>query len=251
MRIGLLGGSFNPAHEGHRYIAELARRRLRLDQVWLMVSPGNPLKSARGMGSFAERLASARRVSDGRRIVATGIEAALGTRYTVDTLRELRRRFPSARFVWLMGADILEQLPRWLRWTDIAKAVPFAVLPRPGYTQRALAGSAARRLAHARHPARAGGILARLPRPAWIFFPAAQHSASATAIRQAVKEHSHPQQTPFRSADDPARADAAQDAAPQAAQARPARRRQDARHGPQEGGGRRPAQVAGGKRPRP
>ncbi len=162
-------------------------RRLRLDQVWLVVSPGNPLKPVRGMAPFAERLASARRVADGRRIVATAIERALGTRYTVDTLRELRRRFPRARFVWLMGADNLTQFPRWRGWLAIAGTMPFAVLPRPGYNHRALAGRAARRLAAARLPARSGALLAQHRPPAWIFLPVPQHAASASAIRAAGK----------------------------------------------------------------
>jgi nicotinate-nucleotide adenylyltransferase len=186
-RIGLLGGSFNPAHQGHRHVAEMALRRLRLDQVWLMVSPGNPLKPVRGMAPFAERLASARRVADGRRLVATGIEATLATRFTVDTLRELRRRFPRARFVWLMGADNLQQLPRWRGWLSIADAMPFAVLPRPGYNHRALAGQAAKRLGSARLSARRASLLAGRRAPAWIFLPVPQHAASASAIRAAGK----------------------------------------------------------------
>ena len=107
MRIGLLGGSFNPAHAGHRHVIEQARRRLRLHQVWLLVSPGNPLKPQHGMAPFDQRLASARNLADGRRVVASAIEAVFGTRYTIDTLRRLLRRFPRVRFVWLMGADIL------------------------------------------------------------------------------------------------------------------------------------------------
>jgi nicotinate-nucleotide adenylyltransferase len=161
----------------------MALRRLRLDQVWLMVSPGNPLKPVRGMAPFAERLASARRMADGRRLVATGIEAALATRFTVDTLRELRRRFPHARFVWLMGADNLYQLPRWRGWLAIARAMPFAVLPRPGYNHRALAGQAAKRLGSARLAPRRSGLLADSAAPAWIFLPVPQHAASASAIR--------------------------------------------------------------------
>src|ERR1700722_3728277 len=146
IRVGLLGGSFNPAHEGHRHVAELALRQLRLDQVWLLVSPGNPLKPIDGMAPLADRLAGAARIGDGRRVVATGVEAALGTRYTVDTLRVLLRRFPRARFVWIMGADILEQFPHWRRWMDIVCRLPLVVLPRPRYTNRALAGQAAHRL---------------------------------------------------------------------------------------------------------
>ena len=184
-RIGLLGGSFNPAHEGHRHVAELARRRLRLHQVWLLVSPGNPLKPVDGMATLAARLAAARRIADGRRIVATAIEAALGTRYTDDTLRALRRRFPRVRFVWVMGADNLEQLPRWRRWRAVVAAMPFAVVPRPTYNHRALAGLAARRLRRVRRAAHAAPALAGMAPPAWVFLPAPQHAASASAIRAA------------------------------------------------------------------
>ncbi|MGI3776543.1 MAG: nicotinate-nucleotide adenylyltransferase [Janthinobacterium lividum] len=182
-RVGLLGGSFNPAHEGHRHVAELALRRLRLDQVWLMVSPGNPLKPRRGMAAFADRLASAQAVADGRRVVATGIERRLGTVYTLDTLRALRRRFPRTRFVWLMGADIVAELPRWRRWTELVRVVPFAVLPRPSYTRRALAGRAAQRLRACRIPARAAATLADQAPPAWVFLPAREVGVSATALR--------------------------------------------------------------------
>lgn len=183
MRIGLLGGSFNPAHVGHRQIIDVARRRLRLDQVWLLVSPGNPLKPQRGMAPFGQRLASARAIADGRRVVASAIEAVFGTRYSIDTLRRLLRQFPRARFVWLMGADILEQLPRWRRWLDIARGIPFAVLPRPSYNHRALAGHAARRLGHARRPARSAPVLSEFTAPAWVFLCVPQHAASASAIR--------------------------------------------------------------------
>lgn len=184
MRVGLLGGSFNLAHAGHLHIARLALRRLRLDQVWLLVSPGNPLKPARGMAALADRLASARAIADGRRIIATGIEAALGTRFTVDTLRALRRRFPNVCFVWLMGADNLTQLPRWRRWQTMARQMPFAVLPRPTYNHRALASRAALRLRRHRHPAREASLLATTVAPSWIFLPARQHHASATDIRR-------------------------------------------------------------------
>jgi nicotinate-nucleotide adenylyltransferase len=182
-RIGLLGGSFNPAHEGHRHVAQRVKRALRLDEVWLLVSPGNPLKPRAGMAPFAQRLASARGIADGRRIVATGIEAALGTRFTRDTLRALRLRFPRTRFVFVIGADNLVQLPRWKGWAGMAARTPIAVLPRPGWTRRALAGQAARRLArHRRRPAAllAGPVPAHAP---WSFVPAAENAASATAIR--------------------------------------------------------------------
>jgi nicotinate-nucleotide adenylyltransferase len=169
-------------------VAQLARRRLRLDQVWLLVSPGNPLKPRDGMAPFRDRLASARGMTDGRRIVASGIEAALNTRYTVDTLRLLRRRFPRARFVWIMGADILEQLPRWRRWLDIVGLMPFVVLPRPNYNHRALAGLAARRLRTHRRPA-AESVLLPGRAPGWVFLPERQNTLSATAIRQAAEGH--------------------------------------------------------------
>ncbi len=187
-RIGLLGGSFNPAHEGHLHVAELALRALRLDEVWLMVSPGNPLKPARGMAPFAQRLASARRVADGRRVKASDIEARLGTRYTRDTLAELARRFPLVRFVFLIGADNLVQLPRWRGWERMVARTPIAVLPRPGWTRRALVGLAARRLRH--HRRRPAALLAE-PVPAhapWSFILAPENAASATAIRAAAAQ---------------------------------------------------------------
>jgi nicotinate-nucleotide adenylyltransferase len=182
-----LGGSFNPAHEGHRHIAELALTRLGLDQVWLMVSPGNPLKSGDGMAAFPQRLAGAAAIGDGRRVIATGIEAAFGTRYSVDTLRMLRRRFPRIQFVWLMGADILTQLPCWRRWREIARDLPFVVLPRPGYTLRALAGQAARSLRAGRRPAHEAPVLSRW-RSGWVLLPAPENAASATAIREARRQ---------------------------------------------------------------
>lgn len=185
-RVGLLGGSFNPAHGGHAHIAALALRRLRLHQVWLLVSPGNPLKHAGGMAPLPDRLESAARIADGRRVVATAIEQRLRTRYTFDTLRALQRRFPRVRFVWLMGADNLVQLPRWQHWTGIAATMPLAVMPRPTYNQRALAGQAARRLRPALLPARTAPALATAPAPAWTFLPAQQDPSSATAIRARI-----------------------------------------------------------------
>ncbi|MFC7554240.1 nicotinate-nucleotide adenylyltransferase [Pseudoroseomonas wenyumeiae] len=180
LRIGLLGGSFNPAHEGHQHVARMALRALRLDQVWMMVSPGNPLKPARGMAPFAERLASARRMAQPPRILATGIEAALGERYSARTLAKLATRFPLARFVWIIGADNLWQLPRWRQWQALVAQTPVAVLPRPGWTRKALAGQAARRLRRFRQK-RPG----QMPKhgPAWTLVPARENSASATAIR--------------------------------------------------------------------
>ena len=190
MRIGLLGGSFNPAHEGHAHVAALARRRMRLDQVWLLVSPGNPLKPSAGMAPLPERMAGARALADGRRVVATAIEAAWRTNYTIDTMRLLRQRFPNARFVWVMGADILEQLPRWRRWRDITSHLSFAVLPRPTYNHAALAGQAARQLRPKRRAAREAALLPGLA-SGWAFLPARQNASSATALR-AAREGSVP-----------------------------------------------------------
>nr|WP_159349906.1 nicotinate-nucleotide adenylyltransferase [Roseomonas harenae] len=188
VRIGLLGGSFNPAHEGHRHVAEIARRALRLDEVWLLVSPGNPLKPRAGMARFAERLESARRIADGRRILATDIEARLGLRETERTLARLRRRFPRARFVWIMGADNLSQLPRWRRWRRLARRTPIAVLPRPGWTRRAMHGSAATVLRRHRRPC--GALLSGASgiHAPWCMIPAREHPASATAIRARLSQ---------------------------------------------------------------
>ncbi|MDB5695878.1 MAG: nicotinate-nucleotide adenylyltransferase [Sphingomonas bacterium] len=138
-RIGLLGGSFNPAHRGHRGITLAAMRALGLDEVWWLVSPGNPLKPKAGMAPLAARLASARAMARRAPIRATAIEAELGTRYTIDTLRALKVRYPHLRFVWLMGADNLGQFHRWRDWRGIARTVPIAVIARPPYTSKALA----------------------------------------------------------------------------------------------------------------
>lgn len=183
-RIGLLGGSFNPAHAGHAHVARVALRALRLDQVWLMVSPGNPLKPAAGMAPFATRMASAQAVADGVRIISSDIEARLGSRRTHRTVALLRRRFPRVDFVLVLGADNLLQLPRWRRWRDIARHVVLAVLPRPGYSRASLRSQAATAMrAGRRHPgalmAEAGG--------AWCFIPAAERAISATAIRAATR----------------------------------------------------------------
>jgi nicotinate-nucleotide adenylyltransferase len=158
--------------------------RAGLDRLWLMVSPGNPLKPAKGMAPFAERLASARKIADGRRIIATDIEKRLGTRYTADTMRALKRRFPGHKFVWLMGADNLSQLPKWGRWLEIVHAMPMLVVPRPKATRQALAGQAVKRFAKHRLPARAGLCLPGAAAPAWILLPVKENPASATALRQ-------------------------------------------------------------------
>jgi nicotinate-nucleotide adenylyltransferase len=182
-RVGLLGGSFNPAHGGHLHISRLALERLGLDEVWWLVSPQNPLKPAAGMAPLDERLERARAIVDDRRIVVTAIERDLGTRYAVDTLDLLKRRFPDTRFVWVMGADNLVQVPRWKRWRTVFRTVPIAVFARPTYSSRALSGRAAQRFAGARvRAARARG-LADLRPPAWVFLRTPLHEVSATRIR--------------------------------------------------------------------
>jgi nicotinate-nucleotide adenylyltransferase len=185
-RIGLLGGSFNPAHRGHLHLSLAALRHLDLDEVWWMVSPQNPLKPVAGMAPFAERLQQAQSVaSRHRRIRVTDIEARLGGSYcyTADTLKILTRRFPRWRFVWLMGSDNLIQLPRWAHWTEIFRTVPIAVFDRPSYSQRALAGIAAQRFAHDRVAENAARWLAETKPPAWAFFHTRLDPTSATRIR--------------------------------------------------------------------
>ncbi len=161
-------------------MALTALARLRLDQVWALVSPQNPLKPVCGMAPLAARLAAARAALRHPRIVATDIEAHLGTRFTADTLAALQTRFPRVDFVWIMGADSLAGLHRWERWRRIAASVPIAVLPRPGHTLPALAGPAARALARLRRPARTAPVLSA---PGWTMLTTAQNPSSATRIR--------------------------------------------------------------------
>jgi nicotinate-nucleotide adenylyltransferase len=170
LRIGLMGGSFNPAHEGHRYVAETAIRRLRLDYVWMLVAPQNPLKPVAGMANLEKRLAGARKLAgDNRRLIVTDIEQTMTSRYTVDTVRALKTRFRGVEFVWLMGSDNLEQFHRWRRWRDILAAVPAAVVLRPGSTLAPLKAKASRISPHRftiidgrRNPESATAIRARL-----------------------------------------------------------------------------------------
>ncbi len=138
MRIGLLGGSFNPPHEGHALVTRLALTRLGLDRVWWLVTPGNPLKSPAELAALQERVEAARRLVAGPRVAVTDIEAQIGARYTYDTLAWLARRAPGVRFVWLMGADNLRQFHHWRHWRAIADLTPIAVVDRPGSTLRAM-----------------------------------------------------------------------------------------------------------------
>jgi len=182
-RIGLLGGSFNPAHRGHLHISRHAIARLGLDELWWLVSPQNPLKPEAGMAPLEERLETARAVARDLPIRVTDIERDLGTRYTADTLRALKNRHPGARFVWIMGADNLIQIVRWKDWRAIFRMVPIAVFPRPTYSFKALSGRAARRFAGAQvRPVRAASLADMRP-PAWVFLPTPPDAASARRIR--------------------------------------------------------------------
>lgn len=182
-RIGLLGGSFNPAHAGHLYISREALKRLRLDEVWWLVSPQNPLKPAAGMASLEKRLARAHAVARDRRIRVLDIETRLHTRYTIDTLESLQFLFPQARFVWLMGADNVAAFARWRRWADILKAVPVAIFDRPRYSVSGAMAKVTQRFRHARIADHQASRLADLPPPAWTFVHCPRHPLSATEIR--------------------------------------------------------------------
>lgn len=185
MRIGLLGGSFNPAHGGHRRISLFAREALGLDEVWWLVSPGNPLKPAQGMARLAARVASARRQARRVPIRVTALEREFGTRFTVDTLRAVRRRWPKHRFVWLMGADNLGQFHRWRDWRGIARAMPIAVIARPGYDGAAVASPAMAWLRRYRRSAASFRNRAEWSAPALVSLRFDPDERSATALRKA------------------------------------------------------------------
>lgn len=187
-RVGLLGGSFNPAHEGHLYISRQALALLALDEVWWLVSPQNPLKPLADMAPLDERLAEARRIAGGQpELKVSALEEELGTRYTVDTAEALRARYPDTDFVLLVGADILEELPRWRRWERLFHILPIAVFARKPYSLRALSGPAAQRFAQFRIAEDEAPTLAGRAPPAWIFLHIREHPASATTIRAARK----------------------------------------------------------------
>jgi len=183
MRIGLLGGSFNPAHETHRAISLLALRRLRLNRVWWMVSPGNPLKDAAGLKPLSERLAHARETATHSKIDVTAIETSLHTRYTFDTVSKLTEQYKDIRFVFLMGADNLAQLHLWKRWRELANLIPLAVADRAGWSLRALASPAAIALSQARLPEQNAGSLAASSAPAWVFLHGLKSAMSSTKLR--------------------------------------------------------------------
>lgn len=183
-RVGLLGGSFNPAHEGHRAISLYAIKRLNLDQVWWLVSPQNPLKPNQGMEPFEKRLEKARAQTRHPSILVSNLESELGTRYTIDTLKALQMRFPRTSFVWLMGADNLQQLPRWKKWPEIFETVRVAVFHRPTYTAGYRAGKVAQRFANFAVPAWRAKTLMNRKVPAWVILDNQLNPLSATEIRK-------------------------------------------------------------------
>lgn len=181
LKVGLLGGSFDPAHSGHAHVAETALRRLGLDCVWWLVSPQNPLKAK--SSALVDRLASARSVATGSEMIVTDIETKLGTAYTIDTLKALQRRYPGTRFVWLMGADNLAGFEHWRGWEEIARLVPICVVSRPKAGPRARLGRLARRFPTSRLPIDAAMRAPFAKPPVWVYLPARWNNLSSTALR--------------------------------------------------------------------
>jgi nicotinate-nucleotide adenylyltransferase len=188
MRVGLFGGSFNPAHEGHAHVAETALHRLNLDKVIWLVSPQNPLKSSSETRPLAERLAGARKHARGNAMIVSDAETRLGSQYTIDTLRVLRARFPGVKFVWVMGADSLATFHRWRGWTQIMREVPVAVISRPWAALKSRTSPAARRFAWARKPASAAATLPDATAPAWVYLTGPLNFASSTAMRERLNK---------------------------------------------------------------
>src|SRR5690606_16896643 len=182
MRIGLFGGSFNPVHEGHLLVMAETLRRLELDALWVLVTPGNPLKNNSGLPSLTERVEAVRAVVSDPRIRVTAWEAERGFTYSYETIRHLTQTLPDRRFVWIMGADSLADLHRWERWEDIARAVPMAVYVRPG-SRHAPASRAAAALARWRIDEDDAGRLATMTPPAWVYLHGRQSALSSTALR--------------------------------------------------------------------
>lgn len=184
MRIGLFGGSFNPAHEGHRLVALQCLKRLRLDAIWVLVTPGNPLKDHSELAPLAERLAQTRALMAHPAIEVTGFEASHGFTYSYQTLEFLVGAAPETRFVWIMGADNLEHFDRWERWEEIARLVPMAVYARPGSALKAPLSKAGTALGAFRLPEEAAETLAEREPPAWVYLHGIMSDLSSTAIRE-------------------------------------------------------------------
>jgi nicotinate-nucleotide adenylyltransferase len=191
MRIGLFGGSFNPIHDGHRLVVEETLRRLELDALWVLVTPGNPLKSHKELAPLADRVVAARQLLDNPRVRVTGFEATHGFTYSWQTVRFLTEVMPDRRFVWIMGADNLVDFQRWERWRNIAAMLPMAVYVRPGSGRRAPVSMAASYLARWRVDEDDAPRLASLPPPAWVYLHGRQSTLSSSAIR-ARRQHVKP-----------------------------------------------------------
>ena len=183
MQVGLFGGSFNPPHAGHALVAEIALRALKLDQLWWIVTPGNPLKAGKPIAPLAERLKKSEAFAEDPRIKVTAFEASFNVRYTADTLALVQARNPGVDFVWVMGADNLAQFHRWQRWREIATTMPIAVIDRPGSTLALISSMMAKTFDYARVNERDAARLARLRAPAWTFIHGPRSSLSSTALR--------------------------------------------------------------------
>jgi nicotinate-nucleotide adenylyltransferase len=183
MRVGLYGGSFNPPHQGHAHVAEVAMRRLRLDRVIWLVTPGNPLKDAGALDPLSERMAQVRALAPEPSMIVSDIESRIGSRYTVDTVRWFKARFAGVKFVWIMGADNLAGFHRWKGWRDLMAETPVAVVSRPGVALRSRFSPMARSFAKSRLPAERAAVLADTTPPAWVYLPAPFRFVSSTALR--------------------------------------------------------------------
>lgn len=187
MVIGLFGGSFNPPHEGHALVAEIALRRLGLDQLWWMVTPGNPLKQRSNLAPLAERIALSETIADNPRIKVTAFEKAIGESYTAKTLAYVKARNPQVRFIWIMGADNLKYFHRWQNWQRIARTFPIAVIDRPGATLSYLSSKMAQTFNYARVDEDDAGALWTRQAPAWTFIHGPRSTISSTALRAGKK----------------------------------------------------------------
>jgi len=183
LKIGLFGGTFDPPHQAHRAACLIAMRRLGLDRVWWLVTPGNPLKDTRGLAPLDERIAAARALASHPRIDVSGLEAEIGARYTYDTVSYILARCPGVRFVWIMGADNLRSFHRWQKWRRIAGLVPMAVIDRLGPSLYATSGPAGQALARARIPESAAKSLPGRSPPAWVYLHGLKSPLSSTALR--------------------------------------------------------------------
>ena len=191
LRIGLFGGSFNPPHEAHRAVSLLAMKKLQLDRLWWLVTPGNPLKDKNALPSIDERIALAQAMADHPRIDVTGFEAVIGAKYSYDTIAWLLKESPGTHFVWIMGADNLKDFHHWKHWRDIFMMLPIAVVDRGGLSLKAASGPAAISFAKARIPENQASRLPVLPAPAWVYLHGVKSDLSSTQIRAEKEGHGH------------------------------------------------------------